>query len=109
MYFGGNNPSAFSVKASGAGVENLVNIFGQNYLSFDNLVFSGANGHAFALDQSSNLQLSNCDISFSGVNGINLTYNYASNFVVRNCTFTNTNNNAICAYDSRNWIIEHSV
>ncbi|MBD0327797.1 MAG: right-handed parallel beta-helix repeat-containing protein, partial [Pyrinomonadaceae bacterium] len=109
MYFGAQNPAAYSVKASGAGVENLVNLVATGYINFDNLAFAGANAHAFYLDRAAYIQITNCDISFSGINGISLLNGTSYNITVRHCSITHTNNDAIYANNGTYWTIENNV
>ncbi len=94
MYFSGNNPAAYAVKASS--VETLVSISFQNYITFTNLMFNGANSYAFNLVNSNNIAINNCAFNFTGIDAVKaLSSNY---FTFTNCLINNANNNGLYLY-----------
>ncbi len=76
MYFSNNNPNAYTVKASVIPV--LVSISYKNYITFNNLVFNGANANVFSILFSNNITISACNVNFSGGNCV--TSNNSNNF-----------------------------
>lgn len=108
MQFGSNSPNSYSVQA--ATVENLINITSSSYITIDNLLLKGANSNAINLDYSYNIQITNCDINFTGIDAIaTAKLGISDNITVDHCSITNTNNNAITAYGTADWIIQNNV
>jgi len=68
VYFGSAKPSVYSVQATAQNI--FVNAQSRSYITFDNLIFKGANTNAFDLLGGSNITISNCDILYAGVDGI---------------------------------------
>ncbi len=94
MYFSNNNPNVYTVQAST--VETLVTISFQNYITFSNISFTGANSYAFNLTNSNNITIINSSISFIGIDGVQaLSSNY---LIVQNTSIANANNIAINCY-----------
>ena len=91
MFFGGNSPSSFDVKASA--LENLVNLNLQGNIVFDNLTFSGANLDGLSIFYASNVTVTNCDVAFSGKCGLKV--GHSANVTVDNCHVSNSNSNGI--------------
>jgi parallel beta-helix repeat protein len=61
VYFGAHNPSSFAVKTNN--VNNLVDICRYNYLTFENITFSGAGNNTFNITQAKVITLKNCNIN----------------------------------------------
>ena len=94
MYFSNNSPTAYTVKASS--VETLVTISFQNYITFNNLDFEGANSYAFNLTNCNSILLTNSIINFTGIDAVKaLSSTYIQ---ITNSTITNSNNNGINLY-----------
>ncbi len=101
MYFNGNNPNNYTVQAST--VETLVNIGFQNYITFNNLSFQGANSYAFNLTHANNITVNNCNVNFTGIDAVNaISCNY---FTLSNSTISNTNNNGANLYWNCNYTV----
>ncbi len=99
MYFNGIDPNASTVQAST--VETLVTISFQNYVTFNNITFTGANSYTFNLTNSNNITVNNCNISFTGIDAIKaLSSNY---FTLTNSTINNSNNDGLNLYWSCNY------
>src|SRR5688572_11316016 len=90
MYFGGNNPSSYSVEA--ATNENLVYSSSRSYVVFDNITFKGANGNGVYIMGGTNNFVNNCDILFSGIDGVKGS---GTNFAIENSNILNSNNNGV--------------
>ncbi len=91
MYFSGNNPTAYTIKGSVIGT--LVTISFQNYITFNNLAFTGANAYAFNMTNCSNITISTCDFTFSGGNAIHA---FSSSYInIRGSNFSDTNNDGV--------------
>ena len=88
MYFSNNNPSAYTVQAST--VETLVNIPFQNYLTFNNLSFIGADSFAIRLTNSNNVTVNNCTINFTGIDAVNALSSWY--FRMQYCNISNSDN-----------------
>lgn len=94
VYFGNNNPAQYTIKTST--IDTLVYISYQNYISFYNLSFQGANISAFDLLASNNISIESCSIDFSGTNAI--TAWSSPNLRIERSKIDHTNNNAIGLY-----------
>ena len=94
MYFSGNNPASCAVKAST--VETLVTMAFRNYITFNNLIFTGANSYAFNLTNCTNININNCAFSFTGIDAIKGLSTEYFNFT--NNTVTNSNNDGLNLY-----------
>ena len=68
VFFGTTAPTSVKVQASR--IDDIVTISRFGHISFNNLIFNGANVNAFKINGGQNLQISNCEINFSGVNGV---------------------------------------
>ncbi len=106
IYFSNNNPNAYTVQAST--VETLVTISFQNYITFNNLSFTGANSYAFNLTNSNNISLNGCYMNFVGIDAVQaLSSNYLR---VANSRMSNTNNDPInCYWACSNTVISHDT
>lgn len=91
MYFSDNNPAAYTVKGSVTGT--LVTANFQNYITFNNLSFTGANAYVFNLTNCSNITIGACTFSFSGGNAIHAFS--SSNIIIRGSSFSDTNNDDV--------------
>ena len=94
MYFGTNNPSSYSVKASS--LDTLFFSKNFNYINCSDLKFEGANNTCIKLTNSDYIVFKNCLIDFSGVYGF-----YAgggtSYLVIDNCEINHSNSIAFFA------------
>lgn len=89
------NPNNYIIKASTT--STLVFITYQNYITFNNLSFTGSNENTFFVKFCSNISISNCDINYSGGNAI--MANNTPYMNVSGTTVNNTNNNGIYLQD----------
>ena len=101
VYFGSESPDDHVVKVST--VNNLITITRKNYITIENIDFTGAGGSAVFLESyASNCVIQGCNIDYSGENGIKL-------LVTRYCKVNNNQiNHSIKAGiwgDSNNWNI----
>lgn len=80
--------------------DTLIYMAYSNYITFNNLSFTGANSHAIWIYSCSNLTLKGCtvDFSYNGITGQNFGKSSA-NFVLQNSTINHSNNNAIVLSD----------
>jgi hypothetical protein len=62
------NPAAKTVKVSSVLNGVIINSF--DYITFDNINFTGFGGNCFTLTDASNITIQNCSISFCGKHGI---------------------------------------
>ena len=90
MYFGANNPSSYTIKATS--ISNLLSSSSKNNLVVDNLTFKGANTENIHIYSGSNIVIQNCGILFSGTDGVNAS---GTNFRLENCTVLNSNNDGV--------------
>ena len=76
--------------------DTLVYIVNKNYITFDGIKFTGANGQAFYLGNTKNLTIKNCsfDFNYNGIKGYQFG-GASSNVLIDSCTFNHTNNDAI--------------
>lgn len=105
VYFAGNSPSAYDVKASAVGT--LINVNSQSNVVFYNLAVTGANVDGFRINGAQNVYIKNCDVGFSGENGIRASYtNYLR---VEDCSVAYSNNNGIdLAYNNDHAVIRNN-
>jgi parallel beta-helix repeat protein len=101
VFFGGNNPSSYEMKASV--VANPVNSYRNSYLVFDNLAVKGANENGFKIEQGSNISITNCDATYNGEDGVHVVYH--RNFQLQNSSVFHSNNNGVNLYGSAEAII----
>lgn len=106
MYFGAENPNAYSVKVTIS--ETLVDITSRSYIVFDNLSFEGSNSKTFNVATSSDIQITNCDIDFSGVDAIYVSNSVSNGITVSSCSISHSNNNGISSNNARGWIIQNN-
>lgn len=98
MYFGGNNPSNYTVQA--AAKDTLISIANpQNYISIKNLQLTGADNSAIDLNDNDFIDIENCDFTNIGVDGINAHWG-CTNLTIKNNTFDNTYSMAISMGDN---------
>ncbi|MCJ8211006.1 right-handed parallel beta-helix repeat-containing protein [Mucilaginibacter sp. RS28] len=91
VYFGSRNPGSFTVKADG--VNHLVDIKRFNYLSFENIAFTGSAENAIHIIQAKNITLRDCDINYAGADAV--FANYTPFVTVINCTINHALSGAI--------------
>jgi len=91
VYFGSNGPSAYTVQCSTFDV--CVTGQSRTYVTFDNLLFTGANKDIFYFLGGSHLNITNCDILYAGSTGI---YTHNASFVkIDNTTVLWSNSDGI--------------
>jgi hypothetical protein len=91
VYFGSNNPSSYTVQCSTLDV--CITGQSKSYVTFDNIMFTGANTNAFDFLGGSHISINNCDILNSGQDGI---FTQGTTFVkVDNTTVSLCNSNGI--------------
>lgn len=90
IYYGAG-PVPPDVMASS--IENLLTIQGKQNLVFADLTFSGSNGDAIVLKNSSNITVSGCRIFFASLDGVSAVQ--ANNLVLSHLTVDHCNNNGI--------------
>jgi hypothetical protein len=91
MYFGGNVPSSYIIKASTNDV--LFQCGTNSYITINGIDFEGANQYTFQGHSANNVIFEKCTINGSGVDAIHAT-SYA-NCVFDNNTINDSNSNAI--------------
>lgn len=76
--------------------DTLVYIVNKSYITFDGLTFTGSNGQAFYLGNTSHLTIKNCsfDFNYNGIKGYQFG-GTSSNVLIDSCDFDHTNNNSI--------------
>ena len=90
------NPAAKTVKVSSLTNAVVINSF--DYITFDNLNFTGFGGDGFLITDGSNITIQNCNLSFigqTGVRGNNETSGNSGNCVIDNDTITECNSNGV--------------
>ncbi len=97
LYHAGGSPASGSVKVSTA--QSLVTISNQANVSFNNLIFSGANANAFDIYASQNIRITNCEMLYSGHNAINALN---TNYITIEASIINKTNNVACNLDNCN-------
>ena len=77
-------------------IATLATVTSQNYITFDNIEFRGANTSAISLSNAKNITVQNCDLNFSGKDGIYGPYNgNSTTLTVTGCSFNHINNCAV--------------
>ncbi len=79
-------------------IDTLVKVitYANNYITFDNINFTGSNKSSIEIQYCQNITIQNCDFNYSGVFGVHAGYGVNQNAIaVQNCTFNNSNNVAI--------------
>ncbi|WP_296700207.1 Ig-like domain-containing protein [Algoriphagus sp.] len=83
-YFGGQNPNSLNVQVATRDYLVKTNRYIQN-LTFNNLNLTGANADLFNIQNSANVQITNCELNFAGQNGI---YSHTTpDLIIRSNTF----------------------
>jgi parallel beta-helix repeat protein len=72
VYFGKKSPSSYIVSSSA--IDHVVDIRKFNYLSFENLTFTGAGKNSFNIIQGKGIHIKDCDILNSGAEAILASY-----------------------------------
>jgi hypothetical protein len=99
MYFGTAIPSAYTIKA--ATLDELVNIRGKQYISFNNLAFEGANRYGIYATVCDYITIKNC--SFINIGGTAVYMEGTTGITVESSSTYNILNNALqfsCSNDS---------
>jgi parallel beta-helix repeat protein len=91
VYFGNKNPNSFNVTTSA--VNNMVDIKRFNYVTFENLTFTGAGNNTFNIIQSKKITLKNCDINLTGAEAV--FANYSPYITVENCKINHSLSSAL--------------
>lgn len=90
--------------------QNNVILSGNNFLSFSNISFQGANQAGILIQSSNNIVFVNCDVSLQGTNGIQCTNNSATHdLTFTNSTMSAVMNNGIDCNSTTAWNINNSV
>ena len=77
-------------------IDNLVSVTSKSYITFNGIMFNGANSNAFSLGAVSYFTVQNCTIDFSGHTGIYGSYaGNSPNLTVNNCTINHSNSGGI--------------
>ncbi len=77
-------------------VSTLVSVSSKNYVTFENIEFTGSNEKTISISNSNNITVDNCDFNYSGLDAIyGSQVGTSENLVVQYCTFNNSNNGAI--------------
>ena len=105
MFFGNTGPQNVVVQVSN--VENLIALTGNNYVTFNNIALSGANGTSVLIDKSSNITFSNSSISFSGKCGIYIK-DRSANLRITNNTIDQTQDTGIDGFNCPDVYIAHN-
>jgi hypothetical protein len=99
MFFGQTAPSSQKIEVSS--VENLVDVTGRSWITFEGLAFEGANSEAFLARAATNVTIDACDISFSGHDAL-LSNDKATALVLTNNKVTYSNFNGFAASGATN-------
>lgn len=104
MYFGGSNPSSFTVQAST--IDDMINASSRQFLTFDGLDFVGANLAVFNIQYSNNITIKNCSANYDteGVQGLQ----GGGNVIIDGCSFYNSLSNGITTYESDRYTISNN-
>lgn len=98
------DPNQFMTQATQ--LDNLLSINGQNYITIENIEFSGSCNQTIDIQSCNNLILRNAGISYSGLNGINF-YN-SRNILFESNLIDHTNNNAFTVNGCRNLVMRNN-
>lgn len=97
MYFGGNNPSSYTIQSPT--IDTLVNVTnGLKNITLNNLDIEGANLYGIYIGTDTNVLVSNCTIKYIG--GIGVCKNAAVNSSVKNSYIQYCNDNGIIVLGS---------
>ena len=99
-----SDPNLFLTQATQ--LDNLLSVTGQNYITIENLEFSGSGNQTADIRTCSNLILRNNEIRYSGVNAINF-YN-SRNILFESNLIDRTNNNALTVNGCRNLVMRNN-
>jgi hypothetical protein len=83
MYFGNNNPNAYTIQAST--IDTLI-YTNRSYLVFENLVFTGANDEGIMCEGGSNIKILRCEASKMGRGGFSTWF--VNTVTVTDCQLT---------------------
>jgi len=91
MYFAGNNPASYTVKA--AVVDTLLKSNTFNYITVYGLSFKGANKVSASIRNGSNFSIKNCDLIYSGRDAVNIVGATAQ--IIDSCLINYSNSRAV--------------
>ena len=104
--FHGNSTPLVNIEVSV--LNNLVTIYDNSHLVFEDIRFKGANENIFVLSNSQFITINQCELVFGCVNSINGTN--TKNLTITNSRILNSNNNAIYLQGScTNSIIKNNI
>jgi parallel beta-helix repeat protein len=104
IYFGSANPPGEVLASS---IDTLVSIRNRQYLVFTGLAFSGSNGNAFSLGNSSNITISNCRILFSSLDAVSGTG--LNNVTLAGLFIDHTDDNGINIFGNGNMVTDCTI
>ena len=104
IYFGSANPPDEVLASS---IDTLVSIRNRQYLVFTGLNFSGSNGNAFFLSNSSNITISYCRIRFSALDAINGTG--SNNLMLAGLSIDHSDDNGINIFGDGNMVTDCTI
>jgi parallel beta-helix repeat protein len=99
MYFGSNNQNNYVVRVST--IDEFVHMVYRDYITFDNILFQGANENAFYIGGSEHVTIKNCGIDFTGKTAVYGGDNWETGssgsdyFRLENTNINHSNNNGI--------------
>jgi parallel beta-helix repeat protein len=103
MFFGTEDPGKFIVRVGT--LNYLFKINGRNYITIENLKFTGAITGAIDLTASSNIVIQKCKIEFSGTNAISTNYGGPSqNIKISENKISNSNSSFIKILDQFSFV-----
>ena len=104
VYFGSANPPTEVLASS---IDTLVSIRNRQYLVFTGLAFSGSNGNAFFLSNSSNITISYCRILFSSLDAVNGTG--SNNLTLAWLSIDHSDDNGINIFGNGNMVTDCTI
>ena len=107
MFFGSEDPASHSIKASV--IDIVVDMPGNQYITFDNIEFEGSNSKTFRFDNCTNIKINNCNIVYSGTDAIHFWNDNSPYITISNNIISNSNNNAITVANSKNCTIQNNT
>ncbi len=99
--------NAVPVNVKASTLNSLINCNNQTDISFNNILFQGANENAFELNKTLRISINNSHISFSGANAINALN--CNNLTVENSIITYANNISLNLGNCSNTIIRNNT
>jgi parallel beta-helix repeat protein len=100
LLYSSSTPSNIKV----ATVDNLINVNGYNYITFDGLAFIGSNNSLVQITNATYVTLQNCNIDYSGKDAINGNgMGPSTGLTVKNCSINHSNNYGISLRNTFNY------